>query len=166
MSGPSCCLLELQDKEGEACYLANTDSDCFTNSEWNLMKTVTHTLEIPSLMADSHEFKISENGEKVCIVTGVDGIGGLIRKSCHHDPPIATKILLSPPSWHLGTNPPRGESLHLVAFTDWDKFHPKMTTLAWVNLVLLTSLLAVFEANERAGEEGETDKVQCSLRPT
>ena len=117
-------------------------------------------------LADSHELKIGEKGEKVGIVTGVDGIGGLIRKSCHHDPPIATKILLSPPSWHLGTNPPRGESPHLVAFTDWDKFHPKMTTSAWVNLELLTSLLAVFEANERAGEEGETDKVQCSLRPT
>ena len=47
-------------------------------------------------MADSHEFKIGENGEKVCIVTGVDGIGGLIRKSCHPDPPIAT--ILTPPT--------------------------------------------------------------------
>ena len=47
-------------------------------------------------MADSHEFKISENGEKVCIVTGVDGIGGLIRRSCHPDPPIAT--ILTPPT--------------------------------------------------------------------
>ena len=48
------------------------------------------------MLADSHEFKGSENGEKVGIVTGVDGIGGLIRRSCHPDPPIAT--ILTPPT--------------------------------------------------------------------
>ena len=43
--------------------------------------------EIPSLLADPHELPSIENGEKVGIVTGVDGIGGLIRRSCHPDPP-------------------------------------------------------------------------------
>ena len=78
-------------------------------------------LKIPSLLADSHEFKSSENEEKVGIVTGVDGIGGLIRRSRQLDPPIAT--ILTPP-----TEPPAGREAvsapnHLVAFTDWDKFH-------------------------------------------
>ena len=57
--------------------------------------------EIPSLLADPHEFPSIENGEKVGIVTGVDGIGGLIRRSCHPDPPIAT--ILTP-----STEPPAG----------------------------------------------------------
>ena len=36
---------------------------------------------------------------------------------------LATLIPLSPPSWHLRPSPPSRESLHLMAFTDWDKFH-------------------------------------------
>ena len=71
------------------------------------MKTETH--EIPSLLADSHELKSVENEEKVVgIVTGVDGIGGLIRRSRHPDPPIAT--ILTPPTSPPAERepPPRG----------------------------------------------------------